>query len=196
MKLGPVVETDRGGDYVTVEFVLESVSVKVTIREVQGLPQIVGLDIGQPVPSSPEFQFLDKLVGDEPTVITSDLLKSIPLRQLKEIFYAKREKGSRSFKVLNVSKRVGPAPLPVAFLESVAGVYSDAVRNGKAPRKAVEEKFGVAPSTASKYIDRARNSDPPLLPKAIGQGKPGPAAPVKPQKSRKPVKTRGKGITQ
>lgn len=65
--------------------------------------------------------------------------------------------------------------------EEVAAVYSAASIEGQRPTKAVQEHFGVAKSTAAKWVARARSMG--LLRKAPGRGVPSPVPPPDEEKA-------------
>lgn len=83
------------------------------------------------------------------------------------------------------SKGGRPPDLGTAHFKNVATAYREAIAQGSPhARKAVADRFGVAPATAAKWIARARELH--LLRPAPGRGRPGEVAPpktrVKPKK--------------
>lgn len=77
------------------------------------------------------------------------------------------------------SKRGGRPPLEPQHFVEVAGIYLETWRKGDSPTKAVANHFGVAQSTAAKWVMRAREMD------LLGQTTPGKAGGGSPKRRRR-----------
>jgi hypothetical protein len=133
----------------------EGFAIIVTMKEVFGQVEIVGLEI------DPLLNTVAADIFDEwpPTIITSELLRSIPLSKLKAACLsdlAGRRENTFLEEVAGVPKR-GQAPIPVAKIKQVAGIYQESVRLQQNPIKRIEEEMEVKASTARKYVRRARD---------------------------------------
>lgn len=125
------------------------VTIRVTIREVHHSPQIVGLAF-EPADQSESV----------PTVITADLIRRVPLRQIKQACLADNleERGKGFIGTFHQRQGTGRAPLTNEFLKRVAEVYRDAGRQAISRQKLIMETFEVEPKTADKYVRRARDA--------------------------------------
>jgi hypothetical protein len=124
--------------------------VKVTICDVDGSPEIVGLAI---VPAEVE--------GDRPTIITADLIRRAPLRLLKRACLADRldSDARQFFSVARESARPGRVPITRELLLRVADTYREAKELGLPAGAAIARVEGVSLKTADKYIRRARDEE-------------------------------------
>jgi hypothetical protein len=159
-KLGPAMavrrrQTDDGSLRWSVLYPEEGFAVEVTMSEVYGSQEIVGLAITPlRTPSGLENVLPDQI----PTVITAELIRLIPLSKLKAACLADlAEKRERPFlEAANESPKRGQAPVPIETIRQAASEYELAIRLLQNPIKRIEEKMGLKPATARKYVARAR----------------------------------------
>lgn len=157
---GPPMGISRKGDRMNVHFPTVSLTVAITVRPVRGVPEIVGIE-AMPLPRSAVTDTLEKFLpgGIQPDlVITSKLLRELPLRELKQMFFARKEDGEDPFAAFKGPRRQGRSPLSKEFLEHVSQTYKRAIDEGMAPLKAVEDAYSVSRAGASKYVRRAREA--------------------------------------
>jgi hypothetical protein len=141
----------------------EGLMVIVTMREVFGRHEIVGLEL-KPFDGPPELEIaFPQFV---PIPITTELLRRLPLSKLKAACLADlatglgNRVGSRDSTFLKAVGEVpqrGQQPVPIAKLEMAASVYQQALRRMENPIKQIEVEMGIKPATARKYVARARN---------------------------------------
>jgi hypothetical protein len=142
---------DREG-FVNVGFRDLPWGIYVRVAEVGGVPQLVSLRIEAGVTVSEDREHLVYEGNDDPT-ITADLLRRLPLRQLRDA--AVREAynpGSDWLEPFKVKRVPGQAWLDEHYQE-VANVYLSA---GAAPLKTIAERWGVSRQAASKWVAEAR----------------------------------------
>jgi hypothetical protein len=162
--LGRPIATHRNGDSVRALFPFvqagigkTALNVTVTVREVRGAPEIVALTIEPLDDRCPVMQMLGLDVDPDP-IITSEFLRRLPLRQLKEMCLASRRPQADTFAAFKGRRPTGRAPLSMELLERVAATYVQAQAGGKPPLKQVQITEIVERATASKYIRRAREA--------------------------------------
>ena len=132
-----------------------AVVINATFAEIQGRTEIVGLSI-RPLEGPAELKNL-RLPGDRELVISAELLRSVPLRQLKEMFLEGR-RGGDPFAPFHQPPRTGRAPITRELLERVAKTYLHAQECGLPPLKEIQAVEMVAHATAAKYVRRARDA--------------------------------------
>lgn len=122
--------------------------VKVTIDEVAGLPEIVGLAI-EPLGTDRK----------SPRVITADLLRRLPIRELKRACLSDGlDEQARDFLAVAAEpQRPGRVPIERDLLRRVADTYRSARKAGRATAKEIARVESVSLKTAEKYIRRARD---------------------------------------
>lgn len=176
------------------------------VREVQGVPQVVAVEV-----RSTGWRYLqdatwpDHWTEDEKAemdrlraeraaqddyslVITSDLLRSLPLRELKRAVLAvRRGEHASAYAELDGVRRVGMERKGQEHYEKVARVYEDAVANGIPTLPAIAQEFGVGTDAAKKYIRIARQRG--LLGYPARPGVPGATEASSPIKHAKPKKS-------
>lgn len=136
----------RRGDLLSIPDLDLALDVRVTVRDVEGIPQIVGLELRPLAPRGSE------------TVLTADLLRRLPLRQLKAAFLQDK-RGTDPLAAFRAPERVTlRGPLPAELLDRVAATYPRAVAAGLAPLKEIGRIERVSRATASKYVRRAREA--------------------------------------
>lgn len=169
------------------------VIVEVRVADVRGVPQVVELSIrGTRTRAVPEIDrrgltpeqadaaerlvaAVRKMVDEadldpDPPVITAELLRRLPLRQLREAVLAHR-RGSDPMNALHEPRKAGRGPKPVEHFEEVADLYRSAVADGSSPLLAIARRFGVGREAAKKYVRGAR--DRGLLGYPARPGQPG-----------------------
>lgn len=175
MELGEPFGIRRKGDVLEVGFPAARVRVEVTVREVFGVPEIVGLCvrpkwdprslIGSGAYNSwsraerGEFRRLaaERATADPPAIVTTDLLRSLPLRVLRTEFLGREPDGVEDFDAVELQGRsVGRQRKGPDHFAEVTTVYREALAAGQPPRVAVQQHFGVERATASNYIARCR----------------------------------------
>jgi len=145
--------SDKEG-WVTVPFKGLPWGISVKVAEVYGVPQIVGLQIhGGPIEVSEDREHLSWRgpKGQEPT-ITTDLLRKLPLRQLREVAVIEGYATGRDWLEPFKTERP-PEGWPDEHYEAVARVYREA---SGAPLKAISERWSVSRPTASTWVRKAR----------------------------------------
>ena len=162
--------------------------VKVKVEPVGDVPQVVELSIetlGKVTPrSAPLLRLAGVKPGSyEPAVITSDLLRALPLRELRDAVLARRRGGS-GLDHLEEPRRVGRERKTHEHFEKVARLYREAVAAGRPPRQAIADAFDVEEATASKYVRQARELN--LLGWPERPGVPGASAAASPIKRTSP----------
>ncbi|MHB8220533.1 MAG: hypothetical protein ACYDHU_09480 [Acidimicrobiales bacterium] len=124
------------------------VKVKITIGEVAGLPEIVGLAI-EPLGTD----------GKSQRVLTADLLRRLPIRKLKRACLSDGldEEARHFLAVAAEPQRPGRVPIERDLLRRVAETYRSARKAGMATAREIARVERVSPKTAEKYIRRARD---------------------------------------
>jgi hypothetical protein len=147
----------RGMDRWSVLYQNAQIAVEVTMAEVYGAPEIVGLAV-RPLGDDG----LDGLLGPggPPTVVTADLLRRAPLRDLKRAcLNDSLDPKARSFLTTAAENqgRPGRSPITPDLLGRVAAIYAAAKAAGRPTTKAIADALGVSEKTADKYVRRARD---------------------------------------
>jgi hypothetical protein len=135
---------------------LAGVRVVATFDEIQGRTEIVGLSI-QPLTDNLHLGKRRGLDKHPKLVISAELLRSVPLGQLKEMFLEGR-RGGDPFAPFHQPRRTGRAPITHELLERVAKTYLRALECGLPPLKEIQAVEMVAHATAAKYVRRARDA--------------------------------------
>lgn len=150
-----VIRRTRDG-WLTVGYLVEGFDVRVRVAVVRGTHEIVELQICS-----------QKQLGapDALTAITSDRLRRLPLRQLKEAWLTEN---ASPLEVAARPRPRGPQPLSDEHFREVARVYQEHV--GGAPLKAIMATWGVKRAAASKYVAMARARGFLGWPERIGVG--------------------------
>jgi hypothetical protein len=118
----------------------------VLVEDVAGAPQIVGLR-------------MTRMWEGADVVVSSDTLRRLPLRQLREVVSKARAAGLRAGgeTLLNLLEERTPGQRwPREHYERVAEVYREAVASGLPPLPVIGERWHVSRAMASKYVRRAR----------------------------------------
>lgn len=183
-----IQRTRRGGSVAFWEH-KPPLTVDIEVRTVNGLPQVVGLAIRtsawrylaegalrRGLTTEQEriirdYAAMQALDDPEPVVITSNLLRALPLREMRDAILALHRGDDDALDALSKARRVGRERKQREHYEEVADVYRSALAKGRPPLKAVVDRFGVKRSTASKYIGEARRLK--LLGKPARRGLPG-----------------------
>lgn len=159
----------------------------VQIGDVNGVWQIVGLRIeGAPVQFGPDDERPLLWAGGakngiEPT-ITTDLLRQLPLRQLREMA-VRRHRGEDDLLEPFVLERPAGG-WGEEHYRTVAQVYRNAP---DAPLKAISQRWGVSRAAASKWVRKARELGLLGYPTRVGvAGASEKASPITPRKKRQP----------
>jgi hypothetical protein len=169
--------------------------------EVDGRAECVGLDL-QSFRERRGRQEATTAAGPQP--VTATLLRQLPVATLisearrdqadlvewasraKEVGARARRAAGKQVPPFEQARRRGGRPRergPEHF-EAVAAVYSDALRLGDRPTKAVEQRWQVAASTAAKWVRQARRLG------FLGPTTQGKAGGIAPPKRRLPSKGR------
>ncbi len=97
----------------------------------------------------------DALLAD--VVVTSERLRSLPLRQIREAAFATcRLDFPEAFQAIGKVERTGKQPWPDEHFAQVAKVYRQAVAVGRPPLKEIAQHWKVSRPMAAKYVRRAR----------------------------------------
>jgi hypothetical protein len=119
--------------------------VQMKVASVDGRPQITGLRL-EPRPDRPEAD----------AVITSERLRSLPLRQLREAALAALRFDLRALaRQLRRVERVGRR-WPEEHYRLVADLYRAAIDSGQPPLPVIMKHWSVSRPAASKYVREAR----------------------------------------
>lgn len=147
---------------IRVDALLWDISVKVS--EVDGVPQITGLKLEPRATmpwTAPDGTKMTTVLP-ESAVVTSERLRHLPLRFLARTAAevsggaATQESLQAIFDAERPEKRQQGRERPDAHYEEVATVYTNALRAGRPPTKAVGERWGVERAMASRYVAEAR----------------------------------------
>lgn len=158
------------GDWAVVHCDEPAIDLALLIRPVDGVPEILGVQIGPPGSLHADDGRLPAGMGDflaklaslgpdgkpwPPVVLSSDLWRSLPLGRIKAAALGHRRR-LFSFTPVGAPAK-GPAPLPPERFEQVASVYRQAVEVGESPIEAVMQAFpGLSRGGARRYIRLAR----------------------------------------
>jgi hypothetical protein len=146
--LGPPTGGVRGlPDRVTVLYQEANIVVDAEFADVQGQLEIVSITIA----CTKAYLIPDP--DAEPVAITSQILRSVPVRELKAALFSEPK---QFFDPLNVPRRTGRDRLSRSFLEGIAEMYKAAVANGQPPLPTIADAHKVARPTTAKYVRRAR----------------------------------------
>jgi hypothetical protein len=160
-KLGPAMavrrkKTPEGNLRWSVLYPMEGFAIEVTMTEVYGRPEIVGLAIDPllDVPVAPG----GAPPKDPPTIITGELLRLIPLSKLKAACLADlaSEQERPFLETVSQPPKRGQAPIPIERIKRAASEYQQAIKELQNPIRRIEDEMGVKPPTARKYVARAR----------------------------------------
>lgn len=184
--------------------------VGVEVRDVQGVPQVVAVSIRSQgwryarnmqlrsdfTPQQQRWlreQFARLANSDpEPEVISSELLRALPLRELKNAVLAHR-RGESGLDVLDGSRSVGRERKSPEHYREVSRLYEWAVKAGLPTHQTIAEHFSVGKEAAHKYIKKARELGflaYPAKPGVVGASEP--VSPIaRPARRSKTNKKRG-----
>src|SRR5580704_2390525 len=152
-ELGPAASVDRSmtslvGYQWRVQYPESHLDVLVTMRPVFGELEIVDLEIRSTIaPGSPEVVY----PGDQPTIITAELLRKIPLSKLKAACLTDLDewrdyKDELVMEAIRETPKRGQPSVPLVKLKRTANLYLDAVKHLQNPIKRIEEEMSVKPS--------------------------------------------------
>lgn len=161
----------------------------VKLSTVDGVPQITSLLL-EPCTTKP-WTAKDgtkmTTVPPETAVVTVERLRKLPLRLAArlaaEVFVGEATEESLQ-EVFDANRVKWPQgrQRPDSHYEEVAAVYTNALRNGRSPTKAVGERFGVERAMASRYVAEARKRG--LLGYPARQGVAGTSSDISPHQTK------------
>lgn len=172
MEIGPAFGIERTKDQVTVGFPQQRVQVTATVRDVDGVPQIVALEVQAHDPRSwhpaphwtkgqqRQFRRMTQAMAanNPPTVISTDLLRAVPLRELLAAYLQMAPRPRLvDFDTELPPRTVGRERKTRQHYQEVAQVYRQALQQRRPPRVAIQQHFGVKRAAASLYIAKARD---------------------------------------
>ena len=97
----------------------------------------------------------DALLAD--VVVTSERLRSLPLRQIRKAAFATAQNESlEALQAIGKVERAGRQPWPDEHFAQVAKLYRRAVAAGQAPLNEIAKHWNVSRPMAAKYVRRAR----------------------------------------
>lgn len=149
----PMAGNLRKDGWLSVLFPDLPLTVYVKVEDVKGTPELVGLRV--------------EPLKIELVPLSSELVRQIPLRQLKDAYLLKR-RGGDLFAPFETPPRRGPTPLSPEHYDRVAKLYRQAVSAGKPPLLAIQDVYNVSRPAASKYVRRARELDKLGYPERAG----------------------------
>ncbi len=120
--------------------------VQVRVANPLGRPEVVGLRL--------EARD-DALQAD--VVVTSERLRSLPLRQIREAAFATAQNEPlEALQAVGKVERTGKQPWPDEHFAQVAEVYRRALSVGRPPLNEIAQHWKVSRPMAAKYVRRAR----------------------------------------
>jgi hypothetical protein len=129
------------------------------VAEVGGVPQVIGLhieaavEVNHAVGEDEDEQLVWRGPKGEDPTITTDLLRQLPMRQLRASAVKEAyERGSDLLEPFKLERTPGQ-PWPDEHFQAVAEVYRNA---DSAPLVAIKDRWNVSRAAASKWVARAR----------------------------------------
>lgn len=167
----PIAGALRSDGYLEIFFPYPAVRVAVLVEDVEGRPEIVGLEV-KPVREirtelAEEWAKVSEALRprrskemerEVPFVLKSDILRQLPLRQLRDIYLMEVANGKIDFQLLNPTVEHGPKPPSDELVRAVAETYSQALTSGTPILAAIQARHHIARATATKYIRLAREA--------------------------------------
>ena len=150
MNIGPAFGMSRNGDEVEVSFPDAGVTVTATVRDVAGTPQVVALTVQaiDPRDLSPLSHWsrteqrrfrqltMPRAAPHPPTIVTSDLLHAVPLRELHDQFLQLDSRPNFvDFNAKLPPRKFGPEPLTRDHYVEVARVIGPRYAPGCRPAR-------------------------------------------------------------
>jgi len=151
----PIVGRMRQDGYLEVLFPELGLVVAVHVDKVADRPEIVGLQVRSQR-------------GPTQTVLRADLLRQLPLRQLRQMYLRSQAPGGDFFAGWEEPVRQGPRP--VVPLTQAAATWLDANRRGLPVIPTMMDTLGLSRPGVTKYIRRAREAG--LIPPRTSNGRP------------------------